>query len=164
MSFVSLGNNCTPRAYMKYNLQLTKENGYKSCPFDLCITPYSSLIECLKTDFEHFFDLSLIWGTNAEGDRSSCGKGEQNITNRYGMIFNHEGSTHSHLFQEGKNEDDFYIRNDFFEFKKRYRERIKNFKEYMKKDTITFIINTDNTSYDELKLIYPNKTILLKYI
>ncbi len=163
MSIISLGNNCAPREYMKHTLQITKKNGYHSCPFDLCITPYNSLIECLKTDFEHFFDLSLTGGLNAEGDRTLCGKGEKNITNRYGMIFNHEGSTHSHLFKEGKNDDNFYIRNDFYEFKKRYCERIKNFREYMKKDTITFIINADN-SYDELMSIYPNKTILLRYI
>jgi hypothetical protein len=29
------------------------------------------------------------------------------------MIFNHEGTTHSHLFKEGKNDDMFYIRNKY---------------------------------------------------
>ena len=41
-----------------------------------------------------------------------------NITNFYNIVFNHEGSTHSHLFNIGKNDDLFFIRNNFEEFKK----------------------------------------------
>jgi hypothetical protein len=44
------------------------------------------------------------------------------------------------MFKEGKNDDEFYIRNDFQKFKERYAERIKNFKEYLNTSkSITFI-------------------------
>lgn len=103
--FVSAGYNCTPRIHMKHHFGLTKQGGQPSCCFDLCVTPFSALVSAIEDDFAHFFDLLIVDGTNAEGDRSKAGR--RNIANAYGMTFNHEGSTHSHLFAEGKNDDDF---------------------------------------------------------
>ena len=100
--FISLGWNCDGRFYIKNNLKLSSNNGYKTCPFDLCMTSYDSLYRCIETNFDHFFDdLRLIPGENANGDRTNAGVGKLNITNSYNMIFNHEGSTHSHLFKNG---------------------------------------------------------------
>ena len=81
--FISIGNNCNPRLFLKKKLKITRENGYKTCPFDLCITSFESLYNCIETDFQYFFDnLHLIYGTNAKGLRdSSCGKGEKDLTN-----------------------------------------------------------------------------------
>jgi hypothetical protein len=148
--YISLGCYCYPRVYMKEKLNLTYKNNYKSCPFDLCVTPYTSLYDCLKTDFKYFFDdLHLAVGCNAPGNRTLCGEGGKDIKNYYGMIFNHEGSTHSHLFNEGKNDDEFYIRNDFYEFKKRYKRRINNFLEYIDKhDNIIFVHKTHPDVHD----------------
>ena len=53
---ISIGHNCNPRIYLKNVLKYTYADGYKSCPFDLCITPFNSLYEAIKTDFEYFFD------------------------------------------------------------------------------------------------------------
>ena len=161
--YISIGYNCDPRTYMRYNLNISKNNGYRSCPFDLCITPYESLIQCLQTDFRHFFDnMHTIWGDNAGGDRSRCQtEGHQNITNAYQMIFNHEGSTHAHLFTEGKDDDEFYIRNNFQEFRKRYSRRIQNFLDYIKEnDDITLIHSGDGDLAEILHLMrqkYPGK-------
>ena len=82
--------------------------------------------------FFAFFDLSLIPNQLIDGDRIFCSNPNEgyNITNSYGMIFNHEGSTHSHLFCEGTNDDDYFIRDDFAKFKKRYQKRINNFYSY----------------------------------
>jgi len=169
---ISLGYNCDPRINIK-NTLMSKKDGYKTCPFDLCITPFHSLCECIETDFRYFLDdLRLIPGGNADGDRTNCGEGKQNITNHYNMIFNHEGSTHSHLFNEGKNDDLFYIRNDFEEFKKRYSKRIENYNKYISEcDDITFLYKKDpyddDASFDYEKLFtllkkkYNNKNIIL---
>jgi len=101
MVYISLGVNCRPRKYIK-SLGYSRTSGYKTCPFDICVTPFPALKKCIETDFAHFFEnLSLIPGPNASGDRSLCGDGGVNISNSYGMIFNHEGSTHSHLFIDG---------------------------------------------------------------
>uniref|UniRef100_A0A6C0BA46 Uncharacterized protein n=1 Tax=viral metagenome TaxID=1070528 RepID=A0A6C0BA46_9ZZZZ len=53
--YISLGYNCDSRMYIKNKLNLTKQNGYKTCPFDLCITSFESLCKCIETDFQHFF-------------------------------------------------------------------------------------------------------------
>jgi len=141
--YISIGCQCSPRIYIKNALQLSKKQGYDSCPFDLCMTPYQALYDCLQTDFQHFFDdLHLVEGDNADGDRSHCGRGLENIRNKYGMTFNHEGSTHSHLFSNGTNDDLFYIRDDFLEFKKRYTTRIANFHKYIEENEEIILIHS----------------------
>ena len=143
---ISLGWNCGPRIYLKTHFNLTKQNGYNSCPFDLCITSFKALCLTLESDFNNFFDdLKIIpWG-NADGERKFCGKGLSCITNKNGIIFNHEGAGHSHLFKDGTNDDEFYTRNNFEEFRKRYLSRILNFKNYCKNSNeITFIYNQED--------------------
>jgi hypothetical protein len=55
--FISLGLNCYSAVYGVNNkLRKTKENGYKTCPFDLMLSSYKGVVECLKNDFEYFVD------------------------------------------------------------------------------------------------------------
>ena len=169
--YISLGNNCDPRMYIKNKLGITKLNGYKSCPFDLCITPLKSLYQCIETDFNFFFDdLKLIpWGCAAGRSKNDL-ENKNAIMNKYNIIFNHEGSGHSHLFATGKNDDLYYSRNDFEKFKERYISRINNFKNYINENNnIIFIIkhniNEDDDTYNLitltnlLKTKYHNKNI-----
>lgn len=137
--FVAVGQNCTPRIYMNQVLGITKNGGYKSCCFDLCVTPFSASMAALGDDFAQFFDLLIVDGPNAEGDRSLAGPGGRNIANKYGMSFNHEGSTHSHMFTEGKNDDDFYFRDDFMQFRQRYAARVQNFRDAMQHPAVTLV-------------------------
>ena len=156
---ISLGINCGPRIYLKTHFNLTKKNGYNSCPFDLCITSFKALCITLESDFNNFFDdLKIIpWGDGA-GDRTFSGKGLSCITNKNGIIFNHEGAGHSHLFiKEGKNDDEFYTRNNFKEFRKRYLTRILNFKNYCKNSNeITFVYNHKDFDENIIKNIIIN--------
>lgn len=81
------------------------------------------------------------------------------ITNHYNIIFNHEGSGHSHLFNIGKNDDLFYIRNNFEKFKERYTQRINNFRNYINNyDNIIFIHKKDDRSNNY------NPTILINLL
>lgn len=74
------------------------------------------------------------------------------------FFFNHEGSGHSHLFKEGTNQDNFYTKNNYKEFKKRYNNRISNFKNYCKyANTITFIHNHKIIDETLIKNIITNK-------
>jgi len=165
MIYISIGYNCSPRTYIKSQLRLMKRNGYLTCPFDLCVSPFNALYKCIETDFEFFFDeLSLIAGLNAPGDRSLAGTGMLNITNSYGFVFNHEGPSHSHLFNKGTNDDSFYCKDNFKEFKLRYQRRIDNFKNYIiNNERITFVVYYHlDVELDRLLLLlntkYPNKT------
>ena len=161
--YISIGPNCNPRIYLKNSFNYSKLTGYKSCPFDLCITQYSSLYDCIETDFKLFFDnLKIIpWG-NAEGKRLHYDNPHA-ITNKYGMIFNHEGSSHSHLFNNGKHDDEYYTRDDFKIFKERYSNRILNFRNYLNEYCEIIFVYSEDNGYDIYKLsdllykIYPNK-------
>ena len=61
---ISLGMKCDSAVWGVVNgLRNTKENGYKTCPFDEMLTNYPGLIECLKDDFKitkHNLDLFNI--------------------------------------------------------------------------------------------------------
>lgn len=159
--YISLGFNCAPRSYIKHNF-MSKSDGYLTCPFDLCITPFESLCKCIETDFQYFFDdLILIpWGC-ADGRSKDDLLNKHAIKNHYNIIFNHEGSGHSHLFNIGKNDDLFYIRNNFEEFKKRYVSRITNYKNYINNcNNIIFIINNKCTPINDKY----NRTILINLL
>ena len=102
MIYISLGWNCSPAIMRKNIFKQEKKNGYLTQPFDLCVTPYSGLCKCLKDNFAQFFNLRI----------------ENYITmNAYNMWFNHE--------------TEFYQKNNFEEFKKRYENRINNFRKYL---------------------------------
>jgi len=168
MIYISLGYNCDPRILLKTKYNMTYQNGYTSCPFDLCITSFDQLYNCISTDFTHFLDkLHIIPWENASGDRSRAGPGGTAITNAYGMVFNHESSSHSHLFREGCNDDLFFTRNNFANFKSRYQRRITNFFNYINNNShITFLYKKkSNDNFDSNKLItllyqkYTNKQI-----
>lgn len=153
---ISLGKNCWPRKILKSQFGLMKKNNYKSCPFDLCITPFKSLCLILENNFNNFFDGLHVTDTdyNAEGDRTHAGPGFKIIKNKAGMILNHESPSHSHLFNNGKNDDDFYIRNNFKELKIRYMKRIHNFKNILRNNNnIIFVYNEPDFDENIIKQI-----------
>lgn len=134
MIYISLGWNCAPAIMRKNKFKLSKENGYKTCPFDLCVTPYNGLIDCLKTDFSDFFNLRIENGI---------------IMNKYNMWFNHEAPM------------ELYANNNFEKFKERYTNRINNFKEYLSGVFEVCFIHSDpfHSSEEIYKIItekYPN--------
>lgn len=138
MIYISLGWNCAPAIIRKNTFKYSKENGYKTCPFDLCVTPYRGLIECLKTNFEDFFVLRIENGI---------------IMNKYDMWFNHEAPS------------EFYAKNDFEKFKERYTNRINNFKEYIANNNnqICFIHSDPFHSSEEINKIIKNNYPHLNY-
>ena len=134
MIYISLGWNCSPAIMRKNNFKQSKLNGYNTCPFDLCVTPYQSLVDCLKTDFSNFFNLRIENGI---------------IMNEYNMWFNHEAPR------------ELYSNNNFDGFKKRYEKRIENFKTYLNSNNeICFIhsdpFNSSNEICEIIKTTYPN--------
>ena len=163
--YISLGYNCDPRIYIKNCLGLDKSNGYNTCPFDLCITSFESLYKCIDTDFQYFFDdLKLIpWGCPPCRPTNDL-ENKHAITNYYNIIFNHEGSGHSHLFNIGKNDDLFYIRNNFEKFKERYSSRINNFRNYISENpNITFIIKRSSDNDKTYNLTTLSNLLKTKY-
>jgi hypothetical protein len=148
----------------------SKKSGYLSCPFDLCITTHDALKKCLETDFQFFYDnlhLKNISDIGSYPLRGNINRNKADIFNGYGIRFNHESPTHSHLFRNGRHDDQFYIRNNFSEFKKRYNARIANFRHYMASSSEVCLIFSYNfyEKIEEILVIlrkrYP--TVLFTY-
>jgi hypothetical protein len=163
--YISLGYNCSPREYIKYHIGLSKEDGYLTCPFDLSITHFDSLYNCIETDFKYFFDnLRLIPDLIEGEDINNCNISSKTITNYYNIIFNHESAIHSNLFKISRDDNLFYIRNNFEELKKRYSQRIENFRYYINNyDNITFIYkNCDDSDKNNSEKLEKLKDLLYK--
>lgn len=108
--YISLGWNCDPAIMRKNKYGQMKSNGYMTCPFDLCVTPYHGLCACLRDNFTNFFNLHLSDGGQPHGDR---------VMNKYDMWFNHEIPLEE------------YTSNEYEKFKHLYQARINNFNNYI---------------------------------
>ena len=159
---ISLGNTCYSAQWgLEKNLRKSKENGYRTCPFDLMVSNYKGVIECIKTDFLDFTNPKFLI-LNQTGI----------FNTKYNFGFNHESPGHADLYlhenwPEGTNH---FIHNNYKHFIDRYNRRIESFINYLRdpKNHIIFIIqftneiNPNNNFYelrDVLKEKYPN----LKY-
>ena len=159
---ISLGNVCYSAFWATNNgMRKTRNEGYKTCPFDLMISNYKGTIACLNDNFSHLCDTNYLKMT------------PNGIVNTYyNFTFNHETPGHADLYlhenwQEGTNH---FINNNFRNFKERYNRRICNFRQYLSNpnNSIIFIIQfvhdkTPNDNYSELRQALKNKYPNLKY-
>ena len=133
-SCISLGWNCNTTVYaIQTNLRITKENGYKTCPFDICCTNYLGIIECIKDNFKYLTDSNYLKIINSPLKTGTIKKNENLIYHtKYKFIFPHESPGHFKLYkiQNWENGKNHFIDNDFLLFKKRYNKRIINFFKY----------------------------------
>lgn len=148
---ISLGWNCSAAIYgVKHKLRQTRAEGYKTCPFDICVTPYEGLVECLAADFEDFTNSDCLELVN-------CGTPEHPDMiihhTRYNILFNHESPTHGDLYRKEKwpGGNMHFIRDDYAEFKKRYNARITHFRNYITtSEKITFLISRETNDTSKL--------------
>lgn len=159
---ISLGWNCNPAGHRANGYNFRRSTGYLTCPFDLGVTPYYGLCQCLLDNFDRkkFFNLRIEYD---ELNLQFC------ILNEYNMWFNHESepyNKHEKIhWTPGKWED-----NNFVLFIERYERRIQNFLNYINNNNILFIIENPYDSIDILiniiKYTYPNlnfKILLTKF-
>jgi hypothetical protein len=163
---ISLGWRCESATYANsIGLRESKQDGYLTCPFDLMISNYIGVCECIKDDFKYFCDLNylilkkcpkmkIILEVNQNDD-------ELWIYNTYyNFTFNHESPDHGNLYNSenwptGKN---YFIENNFEKFIERYNRRIENFRYYIQNCTkINFIISRYNSIPYELYNIIKDK-------
>jgi len=112
------------------------------------ITNYDGIIKCLHDDFkdmvnEEFLELIKIT------DNKYC-----IYNNKYNFGFNHESPGHANLYitenwSEGTNH---FINNNYYHLKKRYNNRINNFREYLSNPDIfiTFVLTTWNKKEEDV--------------
>ena len=158
---ISLGKDCLPAGYgVTHGYRKTKENNYKTCPFDLMMSNYISLVKCIKEDFANFTNPDFL----------IVNKDNLIINTYYDFWFNHESPYHADLLYLKENWPEgpyHFVNNNYANFIKRYNKRITNFRNYLSDENnfITFILHPTNLSVCEnnckelqeaLLLIYPN--------
>ena len=155
---ISLGWNChSAVSGVNMGLRTTKQNGYKTCPFDEMITNLKGVINCIKDDFKYLCDtkfLELIKIPKQSKWLNSHGDGDYMIyNNKYNFIFNHESPGHANLFisQNWEKGINHYVMNDYEEFKNRYLRRITNIKNLLNSGkNITFILTRPDTEQSDI--------------
>ena len=131
---ISLGADCLSAFWGTENgIRKRKENNYNTCPFDLMVSNYNGIIQCLIEDFKYFTDPTVLIHTP-----------EYIINTRYNFYFNHEGPYHADLYikQKWAEGPNHFINNNYAHFIERYNKRINNFQNYLRdsRNFITFIL------------------------
>lgn len=168
---ISLGWNCSGASDgTKLGLRNIKENGYKTCPFDMMISNYIGICKCIEDDFKYFCDpqyLELRQGPLNSKHIPNQKDEEMWIYNTYyGFAFNHEAPGHGDLFLSERwiGGVNHFVENNFENFIKRYTNRINNFRNYLNEcDYINFILWRYNSIPYELVDILKNKYPNLKF-
>lgn len=142
---ISLGWNCYSAVKaVELGIRSRKADGYTTCPFDEALTNYPGVVECIRDDFNSFFDLELF---EVPQTNPYC-KGDILVRNtKYNFVFNHESPGHADLWRtEGwPGGPAHFISNSYEKFKERYEKRIQNFKLYLLSGKqIIFIITRPN--------------------
>lgn len=151
-SIIPLGSDCLSRiALTKEGIKKTKKEGELSCPFDLCVSNIYEVIKILKNDFKDFAQANMLYFTKID----QCEIITHKIYTR--TFFNHESPF---LTQTD------FAKDNFKKFLERYEDRIKNYKKYIKKNNVLFVLHCRddvnlNEIYEELSKIYPNLNFIL---
>jgi hypothetical protein len=100
---ISLGWNCSAaQDGLKLGIRKNKENGYKTCPFDMMISNYIGLCKCIEDDFKYFYDVNYLelrpcpimsgYIPNQKDDEKWV------YNSYYCFYFNHESPFHGNLY------------------------------------------------------------------
>jgi hypothetical protein len=163
---ISLGFNCYPAVQgVIHGIRQRRSDGYSTCPFDMCVSNYDAVVDCIENDFADFTNPDYLEMVKIPFPPAFGKQWEKWICNtKYNILFNHESPGHGnlHIIEDWPNGKNHFVFDNFKEFIIRYNERIKNFFDYLltPNHLITFIISnniTDTTALENvLKSKYPN--------
>ncbi|MBE9043858.1 hypothetical protein IQ255_05475 [Pleurocapsales cyanobacterium LEGE 10410] len=149
---ISLGYDCLPRTVATlWGLKPRKSAGELTCPFDLALHPYESIVEALNTDFYNYLNPDFLISFQVvkaydENEKFTCVK-----NTRYNCLFSHERA------------EQFRI-NNFAKLIALYRRRIHNFYRYINSSPVLFLIHSrKNINLDPLIQILLHKFPNLKF-
>lgn len=167
---ISLGWNCSPAVDgVKLGLRNVKNNGYKTCPFDMMISNYIGLCKCIEDDFKYFCDPNYLEMRNAPQVSEYIANQDDTqmwIYNKYyNFTFNHESPFHGGLYlNERWNGPYHFVENNYENFISRYQSRINNFRYYLKNsEFINFIMYRYNSIPYEIVEIFKKTHPNLKF-
>ncbi|MGL4757902.1 MAG: DUF1796 family putative cysteine peptidase [Patescibacteria group bacterium] len=149
---ISLGYDCLPRTVATFwGLKPRKKSGELTCPFDLSLHPYESVIEAIETDFSNYLNPSFLTSHLVEKSYDESEKFVCIKNTHYNCIFSHERR------EEFRN-------NNFAKLIDLYRTRINNFYQYLNSSPVLFIIHCkQNLKVEPLIQVLSNKFPRLKF-
>jgi hypothetical protein len=163
---ISIGWNCGSASFgVDTGLRSRKADGYHTCPFDLMVTNYGGIVQCLRDDFKYLCDERyLILQPHAKWANTTC---KAIYNTKYNFEFTHESPGIADLYiKEGWSGGiNHFVDNGFAALKERYYIRIQTFKNYLSDpdNYIIFILTTWNKTQEDmwelkevLKEKYPN--------
>ena len=174
---ISLGWNCyTTGVSVIHGLRRLKKDGYKTCPFDLMISNYKGVIQCLYDDFKDFTNpeyLKLI----PNQDRKILEQFPNNTDDlmiyntKYKFCHNHEsvGYVNLYLTEDWEGGKTHFVDNNYEKLIERLNCRVQNFRNYMNSGNhINFLITDFDKNLTDLhtciKTMYPKlKYSILRY-
>jgi hypothetical protein len=156
---ISLGWRCEAAQIALHNgIRSSRVNGYKTCPFDLMVSNYQGMMECIKDDFKYFCDpkyLELVRAPQVNCHLEDYQNDDELwiYNTYYNFGFNHESPGHGNLYLDENWEFgiNHFVENNFERFIERYNKRIENFRNYLATaDKVNFIILRYNSIPSEL--------------
>ena len=157
---ISLGWNChTTTMAVQSGLRSLKMDGYKTCPFDLMVSNYEGVIQCLYDDFKDFtnpecFKLVPEFPNNADDMLL--------MNTKYNFCHNHESVGHANLYisENWSGGRTHFVDNNYEKLIERLNNRVQNFRDYIKSGNhINFLITDFDSGLIELhtciKSMYP---------
>jgi len=159
-----MGWNCYTASHARdLGIRGIKKEGYKTCPFDECLTNYAGIVQCIRDDFKDFFSEKFLCLRKNDRCNKFCIDDTLVHNTKYKFVFNHESPGHAKLWidQKWSGGINHFVDNKFEKFKERYSARIENFRNYLRSGShITFLIMHPPHSFSELRealaIHYPN--------
>lgn len=140
---IALGWRCrSAQVGVERGLRGRKIDGYKTCPFDIMISNYHGIIECIAEDFKDFCNLEYL-------TLAPYGNEIMIKHTKYNFHFNHESPGHNNLYLTENWEfgSNHFVENNFQRFIACYQARINNFRNYLNdpNNEILFIVDRFNS-------------------
>lgn len=132
---ISLGWNCHSAMHgVAHGLRGRRAGGYRTCPFDECISNPAGAAAAFREDFAAFTDPAHLTLMPAPFTTGGIRAGERLLVNtRYGFVFNHESPDHAGLYksQGWAGGAEHFVADGYAEFRRRYEARIKALRAYL---------------------------------
>jgi hypothetical protein len=161
---ISLGWRCRSSIYgVELGLITKKSDGYQRCPFDLMISNYTGVVDCINDGFDDLYNPVYLQLKTMPVNKSWIGEKIIYHT-KYKFLFSHESPDHADMYltQNWEGGKEHFISNNFERFMTRYKKRCDNIKNYLNSNThVVFILERYNNRISELKRL--NDVLHSKY-
>ena len=166
---ISIGWRCDAAVLgVEFGLRDTKQKGYLTCPFDICVSNYIGVCKCIGDDFKYFCDPQyLVLKKEPRLNHILCSRQTEDqyfiYNTYYNFAFNHESPGHGNLYltENWAGGINHFVNNNFEKFIERYNNRINNFRSYLNSGLhVNFLLLRYNSLPYEFENIiikkYPN--------